>query len=317
VDDHPEEVRIDASHNPVSRQSARISKAADLKRRYLPACAVRKAVHCHLGLEVPLVLNATHNIFISWSGRRSQWVADALRGWLPLVIQAAKPWMSDKDVQKSSRGLHEIARALEGIKLGICCLTPENLGAPWILYEAGALSKAPDDETRLWTYLLGGLGFQDVEVPLGMFQATKAEKEDTRKLVHSINAAIGGTPVPEANLNEIFDAMWPKLSGKLSTMPDAEEHVDAMRSADDMIAEILEIGRAEANRRRKTDSLDAFIPLFDELVPVLPQIREALRTAKRQIQGVALSAPTGTSAASGTLANPSGSKAVPERGEEG
>jgi hypothetical protein len=50
-----------------------------------------------------------------------------------------------------------------------------------------------------------------------------------------------------------------------------------MRSADDMIAEILEISRAEANRRRKTDSLDAFIPLFDELEPDLPQIQDALR----------------------------------------
>jgi hypothetical protein len=262
---------------------------------------------------VPLGLTNVHNIFISWSGRRSQLIADALRGWLPLVIQAAKPWMSDADVQKGSRGLHEIALALEGIKLGISCLTPENLRAPWILYEAGALSKALDDETRLCTYLLGGLGFQDIKPPLGMFQATKAEKEDTRKLIHSINAALGGNQVPEANLNEIFDAMWPKLEEKLSTMPDAEEEVDAMRSADDMIAEILEISRAEANRRRKADSLDAFIPLFDELVPVLPQIQDALRTVKRQMQAAALSPST---VAPATVSAP-GSKAIPGQGQEG
>lgn len=275
-----------------------------------------QGVKLQVRLEVPLGLNATHNIFISWSGRRSQWIADALRGWLPLVIQAAKPWMSDTDVQKGSRGLHEIARALEGIKLGISCLTPENLAAPWILYEAGALSKALDDETRLWTYLLGGLSFQDIKPPLGMFQATKAEREETRKLIHSINAAIGGNPVPEVNLNEIFDAMWPKLDEKLSTMPGAEEQVDTMRSPEDMIAEILEISRAEANRRRKTDSLDVFIPLFDELVPILPQIRDALRTAKQQMQSAALSTSTGTSFASETL-SPSGSKAMSGPSQEG
>lgn len=264
-------------------------------------------------------MNASHNIFISWSGPRSQRIAEVLRGWLPLVIQAARPWMSDREVPKGSRGLHEVARALEGIKVGITCLTPENLAAPWILYEAGALSKALDDETRLCTYLLGGLEFQDVKPPLGMFQATKAEKEETRKLVQSINMAIGGDPVPEPNLNEIFDAMWPKLEEKLRTMPSAEEDVDAKRSPDEMIAEILEISRAEANRRRKADSLDAFVPLFDELVPILPQIREALRAAKKQmLAGAVAGASTGAGSVSGnlTVASAPESKAAPSSGEE-
>ncbi|MGB2678050.1 MAG: hypothetical protein WAN12_13285 [Candidatus Acidiferrum sp.] len=236
--------------------------------------------------------NTRHNIFISWSGRRSLWIAEALRGWLPLVIQAARPWMSEKEVLKGSRGLHEIAQALEGIKVGITCLTPENLGAPWILYEAGALSKALDDQTRLCTYLLGGLQFQDVKPPLGMFQATKAEKDDTRKLIQSINMAIGEQPVPESSLDEIFDAMWPKLAEKLRTIPAAEEDVVAKRDMDEMITEILEISRAEANRRRKVDSLDAFVPLFDELLPILPQIREAIRTAKNQMLAGSLMSPS-------------------------
>jgi hypothetical protein len=246
--------------------------------------------------------NTSHNIFISWQGRRSQWIAEALRDWLPVVIQATRPWMSDREIQKGSRGLHEVARALEGIKVGITCLTPENLGAPWILYEAGALSKALDDETRLCTYLLGGLQFQDVRPPLGMFQATKAEKDDTRKLIQAINVAVGDHPVPESNLIEIFDAMWPKLEEKLRTIPKPEEDVVAKRDVDEMIAEILEISRAEANRRRKVDSLDAFVPLFDELVPILPQIREALRTAKNQmLAGSLTSTSSGASTVSGGL----------------
>jgi hypothetical protein len=176
-------------------------------------------------------------------------------------------------------------------------LTPENLNAPWILYEAGALSKALDDETRLCTYLLGGLQFQDIDPPLGMFQATKAEKEETRRLIQAINVAISNDPVPDANLQRIFDAMWPRLDEKLRTMPGAEEAVVARRSTDEMIAEVLEISRAEANRRRKTDNLDIFLPLFDELVPILPHIREALRMAKNQIM-LAGSIPATTSGAS-------------------
>jgi len=117
-----------------------------------------------------------YNVFISWSGDRSWGVAETLRTWIPRVIQAAKPWMSKADIEKGTRSLDEIAKALEGIKLGIVCLTPENLGAPWLLFEAGALSKTVDDKARLYTYLLGGLEHQHIKAPLGIFHGTKAEK---------------------------------------------------------------------------------------------------------------------------------------------
>ena len=48
--------------------------------------------------------------------------------------------MSGSDIQKGSRGHFELAGALEGVRHGIVCLTPENLGEPWVLFEAGALS---------------------------------------------------------------------------------------------------------------------------------------------------------------------------------
>src|SRR5262249_35845537 len=113
-------------------------------------------------------MSKAHNVFISWSGQRSRFVADVLRNWLPMIVQAAKPWMSDTDIDKGSRGLHEIGRGLDGMKVGIVCLTPENLNVPWVLYEAGALSKTIDNKTRLCTYLLASLQFQDVKPPLGM-----------------------------------------------------------------------------------------------------------------------------------------------------
>lgn len=220
-----------------------------------------------------------YNVFISWSGQRSKWAAEALRDWLPLVLQAARPWMSEADIDKGSRGLDEVGRALEGMKIGIICLTPENLDARWILYEAGALSKTLDAKTRLCTYLLAGLQFQNVQAPLGMFQATKAEKEETRKLVHTINKALDGEPVPEQNLDAVFDGMWPRLEQKLTALPEVEQVVEAGRSSEEMLAEILEISRAEANRRRKTDRLDQYLPLMDELMPLLAEGLKAARNA--------------------------------------
>lgn len=48
-------------------------------------------------------------IFISWSGTRSRAMAVALRNWLPDVVQAFKPFMSEEDIEKGRRGLDVIA----------------------------------------------------------------------------------------------------------------------------------------------------------------------------------------------------------------
>jgi hypothetical protein len=90
------------------------------------------------------------------------------------------PLMSESDIDKGSRGLEEISKALDGIQVGITCLTPENLNAPWLLFEGGALSKRIGEKSRLCTYLLGGLKHGDIPQPLGMFQHTIANKEETK-----------------------------------------------------------------------------------------------------------------------------------------
>ena len=173
--------------------------------------------------------------------------AEALREWLPLILQTAKPFMSATDIDKGARGLDEVSGRLE-MRVGISCLTPENMDAPWILYEAGALSKTINDKTRLCTYLLGGLRPQDVKPPLGMFQATNPNKQDTQKLVRTINRAVSNTPVPEINLDRLFERMWPDLEAKLAAFPEPPKSggiAVAKRSADDMVAEILEIARRD------------------------------------------------------------------------
>jgi hypothetical protein len=95
-----------------------------------------------------------NNVFISWSGPRSKSAAEAIKQWLPLVVPTASPWMSATNIDKGTRWREEVAAALDNMKAGIICLTPENLTAEWLLFEAGALSKTRDPRTRVWTYLL-------------------------------------------------------------------------------------------------------------------------------------------------------------------
>jgi hypothetical protein len=67
---------------------------------------------------------------LSWSGNRSEYIARAFFELLPLTIQASKPCFSPKSIDKGTRNLPEIAKALEGMKFGITFLTPENLTEP-------------------------------------------------------------------------------------------------------------------------------------------------------------------------------------------
>jgi hypothetical protein len=186
------------------------------------------------------------NIFISWSGPRSKHIAKALNEWLPTVLQSARPWFSTLSIDKGSRPLDEIAKALDSIEIGISCLTPENLTAPWLLYEAGALSKRIGTKARLCTYLLGGLGPESVPPPLGMFQHTRADKEETKHMLRSINIAISDDPVPEQALDKLFDKMWPDVEQSIKTMPLPEKDVPEKRSVEEMVAEVLDILRSSA-----------------------------------------------------------------------
>lgn len=92
------------------------------------------------------------NVFISFSGDRSKAVAKALHEWIPYVINDVQPWMSEVDIDKGTRWSMDVANQLKEAKMGIICLTPENLDAPWLHFEAGALSKTVE-KTYVCPYL--------------------------------------------------------------------------------------------------------------------------------------------------------------------
>jgi hypothetical protein len=148
-------------------------------------------------------------VFISWSGLRSKKLANALHDWLPLVLQNVQPYMSSEDITTGTRWLGSISSELESSNFGVFCLTPENLTAPWIHFEAGALSKIVNNSHVI--PLLFDLKPTDIKGPLDQFQAAVLEKEGVYRILRSVNHASGAGALGESHLERQFTALWPQL----------------------------------------------------------------------------------------------------------
>ena len=155
-------------------------------------------------------------VFISWSGSTSKAIAEALHGWIPNVIQAVEPWVSSENIEKGARWSTDMAKQLEETKVGVICLTPDNIEAPWILFEAGALSKTLE-QTYVCPYLFG-VKPSNLKGPLVQFQTTNADETDTQKLVLTINKALEEQALSNKQLEESFKTWWPRLKEKLDSL---------------------------------------------------------------------------------------------------
>ena len=183
-------------------------------------------------------------VFISWSGAVSQNVALALRDWLPNVLQIIEPYVSSEDIDKGARWSTDISRELQDSSFGILCITAENIDAPWVNFEAGALSKSLE-QSRVTPFLFG-VQRTDVTGPLLQFQSTLAEKEDVRKLVRSLNQACNSQALDEARVDAIFEVWWPKLEETLAAISEPKPATkNPSRPPGDLMAEILELVRGQ------------------------------------------------------------------------
>ena len=154
-------------------------------------------------------------IFLSWSGETSHKVAIAFRDWLPQVIQSLNPYVSSEDIDKGTRWSTDIAKELEESAYGIILVTEENLFAPWVNFEAGALSKIID-KSNVSPFLFN-VKRSEVKGPLLQFQSTIFEKEDIHKLLKSINNRIDEEErLEESKLERAFNVWWSELETTLN-----------------------------------------------------------------------------------------------------
>ena len=160
--------------------------------------------------------------FIAWSGARSRLLANALVHWIPDVIQRAKTWTSDNDIEAGAQWISNLTRGLDDTRFGILCITPENLNSRWIMFEAGSMSKGVGD-ARVVPYLFQ-VQVSDIEFPLAQFQGVTADEAGTYKLLKSLNGALKPA-LTEERLRRSFERSWPDLQQEIDKIPSEVPHL--------------------------------------------------------------------------------------------
>ena len=159
-------------------------------------------------------------IFISWSGIQSQKIAEELQKWIPQVINSVIPYVTSESIMKGERWSDQIYKELRDSNFGLVCLNKDNLKSPWIMFEAGAISKNKD--SKLICLLFDGLNQNEVGKPLSFFQNTEFNKEDYLRLMKSINESLGEKKLSNNILTISFDKWWPDLESKIKAI--IQEH---------------------------------------------------------------------------------------------
>jgi len=201
-------------------------------------------------------------VFISWSGELSGKLGEALRKWLPSVLQYVKPYFTPDDIEKGAKWDTDIAHELDEANIGLICLTRENTEKAWIIFEAGALSKS-FEKSRVCTILFN-LEPTDLKGPLAGFQTTRFNRVDFRRLIETVNEGAGEDRLEPRVLEEVFEMWWPKLEGQVNDI--MASHVESdpaeTRSDRDILVEALELVRADANATERVSSLSSSFHTF-------------------------------------------------------
>jgi hypothetical protein len=159
-------------------------------------------------------------VFLSWSGDISHKVAMTFRDWLPSVIQSIRPYVSSEDIDKGARWSTDIAKELEDSTFGILCVTKENINAPWLNFEAGALSKTMDKSSV--SPFLFDIKRSEVNGPILQFQSTIFDRDDIKKLVHSLNKACKSDQLSDEQLERTFNVWYQSLEEELNKIKSLE-----------------------------------------------------------------------------------------------
>ncbi|RAN77972.1 hypothetical protein B5P43_18245 [Bacillus sp. SRB_336] len=185
-------------------------------------------------------------VFISWSGD-SKGVAQAIHDGLKSVFDSAEPWISTEN-KAGAMWLPEIDSSLSDTDFGIICVSKSNQHAPWLNFEAGALSRKVAGKRELMPVLL--VDFEEtgeVSGPVTSFQMKFATQEGFLTVMEALNSSELGPKISPTILAERVGHLWPAIEIEVAKVKAGIESKNvAGRSDSDKIDELLEVVRGLA-----------------------------------------------------------------------
>ena len=150
--------------------------------------------------------------------------------------------MSAYDIDQGEHWDLKLTSVLSDSNFGIVCLTPENLNNPWVLYEAGAISKSL--KSRTWI-LLFNLKSSDITGPLSRFQLTNVNEDSVFQMMQSINRLLGDDKLDDDRLHKQFNKWWPELITGLNRIGHTPQ-VAEKRNDREILEELLDLIRDQS-----------------------------------------------------------------------
>lgn len=166
-----------------------------------------------------------NKIFISWSGARSKEIAIALKNCLETDVFCntnLRCFVSDQDIASGADWWDKIQKELKSCKLGIVCITKENLRAPWIYFEAGAIVAR---DVPVIPFLINCNRKQLSETPLGGKESREFHNpKDFIHMLRDISHTMGYTKeLADTQVEALGEQAYKKLRETL------KEHLQALK----------------------------------------------------------------------------------------
>lgn len=205
-------------------------------------------------------------IFIVWSGAIAERVSEILREGLPQVVTTAEIWTSE-ELEKGSDWYRELTTLVQNAAAAVVCVTRDNVGSPWLHFEAGALWS---QGKRVCPYLVGARTSDLAATPLAHLQATDAfDKKDVLRLVRTLNR-VTRTEIGDSALRARFDDWWTNTFTQFKAIPmDASQSdVEAAREFAQLMPDLdAALASPSVKRKRtrpaKTNQREEAIPFPD------------------------------------------------------
>lgn len=187
------------------------------------------------------------NVFISWSGDKSNLTSKVLKTWLSHLFPFIKLSVSTDHIESGSKWTMSLPSSLDNTDIGIICITKENINSPWLLFEAGAMFKTLNENQLI--PLLVDVENKALPGPLSYFRTLTVQKKDIYALVKILSKHSSLKYKSEKHLETVFDNWYPLLEEQLTeinktkSLPKNKDSVKILTAKELKILELLVQGK--------------------------------------------------------------------------